>query len=120
MDRFVEIVNPAKVRSHTNAVVSGIVASKSEWDKHDFYPNKGVVGIVLGEGYISDGPILIIQCDNEIIVPILPDGVRDISLYEFRSRIGDNMRVGKATEEQKNNTISVDELMDSLDRMFGR
>ena len=94
MDRFVEITNPAKVRSNTNLVVAGIPVNQSEWNKYRFYPNK-------------------------IIVPVLPSGISDISLNEFRRRLPQNSIIGRATEQQMNSNFNVDEVMDSLNKMFG-
>ncbi len=119
MDRFVEITNSAKVRSNTNLVIAGIPVNQSEWNKYQFYPNKGVVGIVVGEAQCYEGVIYLVQCDNRIIVPVLPTGIKDISLYDFRRRYPQNSIIGKATEQQMNSSFNVDEVMDSLNKMFG-
>ena len=119
MVRFVEITNPAKVRSNTNLVVAGIPVNQSEWNKYRFYPNKGVVGLVIGEAQCYEGVIYLVQCDNKIIVPVLPSGISDISLNEFRRRLPQNSIIGRATEQQMNSNFNVDEVMDSLNKMFG-
>lgn len=119
MDRFVEITNPAKVRSNTNLVVSGIPVNQSEWNKYCFYPNSGVVGLVIGEAQCYEGIIFLVQCDNRIIVPVLPSGIRDITQSEFYRRFPNNKIVGKATQQQMNSSFNVDEVMDSLNKMFG-
>ena len=119
MDRYVEITNPAKVRSNTNLVVAGFSANQSEWNKYSFYPNKGDVGILIGEAQCYEGLIYIVQCDNTIFVPVLPIGIRDISLSEFCNRYSQNHIVGKATAQQMNDSFNVDEFMDSLNKMFG-
>lgn len=119
MDRFVKIINTSKVRSNTNLVVAGISVNQSEWNKYQFYPNEGVVGLVVGEAQCYEGLIYLVQCDNRIIVPILPSGIRDITLSEFRERLPQNKIVGKATEQQMNSKFNVDEVMDSLNKMFG-
>ena len=85
MDRFVEIVNSARVRSNTNLVVDGIRVCQSEWNNYGFYPNKGVVGVVIGEAQCYEGTIYLVQCDDRIIVPILPSGIRDITIMIFAS-----------------------------------
>lgn len=91
METFVEITNSAKVRSNTNLVISGIQANKNFWNQYSFYPNKGVVGVIIGEAQCSEGTILIVQCADEIVVPVLPDGVREITSSEFSSRYPQNM-----------------------------
>lgn len=119
MDRFVEITNTAKVRSNTSLVVAGIPVNQSEWNKYQFYPNKGVVGLVIGEAQCYEGIIYLVQCGERIIVPVLPSGLRDISLSDFRRRYPQNTTIGLASEEQMNRNFNVDEFMDSLDKMFG-
>lgn len=118
MTRFVEIINPAKVRSNTNLVVAGIKANQAEWSKFSFYPNKGVVGQVMGEAQGYEGLIYIVQCDENIIVPVLPAGISDISYDEFRRRLPQNKTVGKASQNQGSG-LNADEFMDSLGKMFG-
>ena len=119
METFVEITNSAKVRSNSNLVVSGIHANKNAWNEYTFYPDKGVVGVIIGEAQSREGTIFLVQCGNNIIVPILPDGVREITYSEFSSRYPQNMQVGRASSQQMNSSFDVDEMMDSLGKMFG-
>lgn len=119
METFVEITNSAKVRSNTNLVISGIQANKNFWNQYSFYPNKGVVGIIIGEAQCSEGTILIVQCADDIVVPVLPDGVSEITYSEFSSRYPLNMQVGKTNSQQMNSAFDVDEMMDSIEKMFG-
>lgn len=119
METFVEITNSAKVRSNTNLVISGIQANKNAWNQCSFYPNKGVVGVIIGEAQCFEGTILIVQCGDKILVPVLPDGVREITYQEYASRYPKNMQVGKASDTQMNSTFDVDEMMDSFEKMFG-
>lgn len=119
METFVEITNSAKVRSNSNLVVSGIHASKNAWNEYAFYPNKGVVGVIIGEARSCEGTIYLVQCEDSIIVPILPDGVREITYSEFSSRYPQNMQVGKASRQQMNSSFDVDEMMDSFGKMLG-
>lgn len=119
METFVEITNSAKVRSNTNLVCSGIQANKNAWNQHSFYPNKGVVGVIIGKAQSFEGTILIVQCGDEIVVPVLPDGVREITYSEYSSRYPQNMQVGKANKQQMNSAFDIDEMMDSFEKMFG-
>lgn len=118
METFVEITNSAKVRSNTNLVISGIQANKSAWDQYSFYPNKGIVGVIIGEALCCEGNILIVHCGDNIIVPVLPEGVREITYSEYSSRYPQNMQVGKATSQQINREFDVDEMMDYFGKMF--
>ena len=62
METFVEIINSAKVRSNSNLVISGIQANKNAWNEYTFYPNKGVVGVIIGEARSFEGTIFLVQC----------------------------------------------------------
>ena len=119
METFVEITNSTKVRSNTNLVISGIPANKNAWKQYSFYPNKGVVGVIIGEAQCFEGNILIVQCGDKIIVPVLPEGVREITYSEYSSRYPQNMQVGKATSQQMSSAFDADEFMDSFGKMFG-
>lgn len=119
METFVEITNSAKVRSNTNLVISGIQANMNTWKQYSFYPNKGVVGVIIGEAQCCEGSILIVHCGDKIIVPVLPEGVREITYSEYASRYPQNMQVGKASSQQMNSVFDVDEMMDSFGKMFG-
>jgi hypoxanthine phosphoribosyltransferase len=55
METFVEIINSAKVRSNSNLVISGIQANKNGWNPFMFYPNNGVVGVLIGEAQSYEG-----------------------------------------------------------------
>ena len=113
METFVEIINSAKVRSNSNLVISGIQANKNGWNPFMFYPNNGVVGVLIGEAQSYEGTVYIIQCGEKLLVPILPSGA------EFTSRYSRNMEIGKASSQQMNSAFDVDEMMDSLGKMFG-
>ena len=76
METFVEITNSAKVRSNSNLVLSGIQANKSGWNPYSFYPNNGVVGVLIGEAQCYEGTIYIVQCGERLLVPVLPSGIR--------------------------------------------
>lgn len=119
METFVEITNCAKVRSNSNLVLSGIQANKSGWNPYSFYPNNGVVGVLIGEAQCYEGTIYIVQCGERLLVPVLPSGIRQITRAEFNSKYPRNMQVGKASSQQMNSAFDVDEMMDSLGKMFG-
>lgn len=116
MPQFVEITNYNAVRSHTNLILNGVKASSEEWTKHNFYPNNGVVGLVLtDEAMGPEGKMFVIQCDNSLFVPVLPTGIRYITESEFRRRLPNNATVGKDTEN-RNASSAVNDIMNS---MFG-
>lgn len=120
METFVEITNSAKVRSNSNLVLSGIQANRSGWKPYSFYPNNGVVGVLIGEAQGCEGIVYIVQCDEKLLVPILPSGIRQITCAEYNSRYPRNMQVGKASCQQMNSAFGVDEWMDYLENMSKR
>ena len=114
METFVEITNSAKTRSNLNLVFSGVQANKSGWKPYSFYPNNGVVGVLIGKAQCYEGFIYIVQCGEKLLVPILPSGIRQITREEYNSRYPRNMQVGKASSQQLNSVFDVDEMKDSL------
>ena len=117
MSQFVEIINSDLCESFTNLVLDGIPASTKEWSKHNFWPNNGVVGIVVGDGHSANGPIIVIQAMTNIFIPILPSGVKSITEYEFRQKVQNNSKIGLDIN-QKNKTAERDELLKSMNNMF--
>jgi hypothetical protein len=118
MNQFVEIINDNSVRANTSLVLGGVKAGSAEWSKHQFFPNKGVVGLVItDEAMGPEGRMYIIQCGEKLFVPILPNGVRYITEAEFRRRLANYVIVGKDTEERNTNSFSND-FMNYLDSMF--
>ena len=119
MDRFAEIVNSGAVRSNTTLSIPGFYVNQSGWNRFSFYPNNGVVRVIIGEAQCCEGVIYLLQCDNEILVPVLPRGIREISSAEFRRRLPNNKTVGRASSNQMNSKFNVDEMMDEINRMLG-
>ncbi len=113
MDRFVEIINRDAVIACSDAIINGVSASSNEWGKHNMYPNNGVVAAVIGEGFVREGKILMLQCLDDWFVPILPHGVRDIPKSEFLERLPQNLIVGKDVDG-KNESAVVDSIMKTI------
>ena len=119
MLQFVEIIDSNAVRANTTLVLSGVKAASSEWTKSNFYPNNGVVGLVLtDEAMGPEGSMFVIQCGEKIFVPILPKGVKYISESEYRRRLPQNSLIGKDTENKNKNSF-VNDFMNYIDSMFG-
>lgn len=118
MNHYVEIINSSKVRSNANLIGSKIQFDLGEWRKCGFYPNNGVVGIVIGDAQSYEGLIHLVQFGDRIIVPVLSSGVRDISLDEFERRYPNNKIIGRATDEQTQNDFNVDEVIDSIGNLL--
>lgn len=120
MPQFVEIIDSNAVRANTNLQLNGISASSKEWTKHNFYPNKGVVGILLtDEAMGPEGRMCVLQCGNTLFVPILPNGVKYITENEFKRRLPNNEIIGE-DKENKNSDSFVNDVMNYMDSMFRR
>lgn len=120
MQKFVEIIDSNAVRGFTTLQLNGVNAGSREWAKHDFYPNKGVVGLLLtDEAMGPEGAICVIQCDTNIFVPVLPKGIKYITEIEFRRRLPNNKTIGKDVAG-KNADSATNDIMNYLDSMLGR
>lgn len=75
--------------------------------------------MVIGEAQSYDGVIYLVQCSEQIVVPILPAGIRYILQTEFNQRYPENTKIGRASEAQMSSNFDVDEMMDSMNKMFG-
>lgn len=52
-----------------------------------FYPpQKGVIGFLMGEGYVREGAVYFLECAPRIIVPILPSGVIETTEQEYNTK----------------------------------
>ena len=121
---FVEITNPAKVRSETNFInkqdLHGCLVNREEWKRYSFYPKKGVVGAILGVGHCYEGPLYFIQCaDNNIVVPILKDGFKYITQDDFYRRYPQNLVVGKTANYELSSFYAA-ESSDHIDGVMKR
>lgn len=118
METFVEIINKNACQPSSGLVIDGIEANSNEWKKHNFYPQNGIVGVVLGEGQMFSGTILIIQVWDKLIVPIEPSGVRYITETEFNKRIGKNLEIGLDRNNENKNSHHK-QIMNDLEKMMG-
>lgn len=106
---YAEVIDSTAARGNSNLEINGILANAKTWEKFKFYPNNGVVGQVIGSAYSRDGEIYLFQCGTELIVPILPKGLRRITFYEAQQRYSKNRTVG--FEENAVSRSMTDEIM---------
>lgn len=100
MDRYFEIIDSSQVRGAANLEIGGVNAGYDEWAKHNFLPKSGVVGHLLGEGRMFEGRIFILECAPNILVPILPNGVKEVSSRIFEANWHENLKKGQATQKE--------------------
>lgn len=100
MDRYFRILDPTKVKGGSNACLGGVNANYDEWAKHNFLPKKGVIGFLMGEGYVREGTVYFLECAPRIIVPILPSGVIETTKQEFNTKWRQNLIIGHASQKE--------------------
>ncbi len=118
MDRYFKITDSSKVKGGSNASFGGVGANYDEWAKHNFLPKEGVIGFLMGEGYVREGPVYFLECAPGIIVPILPSGVTETTEYEFNTKWPQNLIIGRATPEEIQQAKS-NEFTNSIMSQFG-
>lgn len=100
MDRYFKIIDSTKVKGGSNVCLGGVKANYDEWAKHNFLPKEGVIGFLMGEGYVREGAIYFLECAPQIIVSILPSGVVKTIEQEFNSKWRQNLIIGHASQEE--------------------
>jgi len=102
---YIEIVDCGECFSTTMEFIDGVYANKTEWAKHNFYPQNGMVGEVrkiTPRAYI-------IKIKDGIYVPMTKQGIREITYNEYLAR-KNNSNFSGMNERQKrinNGTNSV-------------
>ena len=103
---YVEIVDCGECFSTTMEFINGVYANKSEWAKHNFYPQNGMVGEV-----VKVTPrAYIVKIMDDIYVPMTKNGIREITKKEFLAN-KDNNTCSGMDERQKNINESVDSII---------
>lgn len=97
---YVEVIDSAAVRQRTSLQVNGLKLHVDEWKRYDFFPNKGVVGQVMGEAQSREGIIYLVQFSEHIMAAILPRGLKQISKAEAQRRYSQNRTIGKFDDAQ--------------------
>jgi hypothetical protein len=118
METFVEIINKNACQPSSNLTLEGVEANSSEWKKHNFYPQNGIVGLLVAEGQMHIGKVLIIQALENIFIPIEPNGVRYISKDDFLKKLPKNKEIGFDRNNENDNS-DFKQFMNDFDKMMG-
>ena len=79
---YVQIVDRGECFSTTMEFIDGVYANKTEWAKHNFYPQNGMVGKV-----VKITPrAYIIKISDGIYVPMTKKGIKEITEKEFLAK----------------------------------
>jgi len=103
---YVKIVDRGECFSTTMEFINGVYANKSEWAKHNFYPQNGMVGEVAK----VTPRAYIVKIKDGIYVPMTKKGIREISYDEYLAGKDKNVSTGM-DERQKRINDGTDSLV---------
>lgn len=96
---YVKIIDCGECFSTTMEFIDGVYANKTEWEKHNFYPQNGMVGEVkkiTPRAYV-------VKIMDGIYVPMTKRGIREISYNEFLAGQNNNRCTGMNTRQERIN-----------------
>ena len=103
---YVQILDRGECFSTTMEYIDGVYANKEEWAKHNFYPQNGMVGIIVKRTPSA----YIIKIKDGIYVPMTKRGLKEISYEEYCKGQNNNINTGM-DDRQKRINIQSDEIM---------
>ena len=94
---YVKIVDSGECYSTIMEFINGVYANKTEWAKHNFYPQNGMVGEV-----VKVTPrAYIVKIKDGIYVPMAKTGIREIAYNEYVAGKDKNVCSGMDNRQQK-------------------
>ena len=93
---YVKIIDRGECFSTTMEFINGVYANKTEWAKHNFYPQNGMVGEVVKRTPRA----YIIKISDDIYVPMTPKGIKEITYNEYVSNRHNNVCSGMDTRQK--------------------
>ena len=100
MKQYAEITDKGECYSSLSLCIEGVNANATEWSKHNFYPQNGMVGEIVE---IYNPYTYILKIQDTIYVPISPKGFKKISETEFNRRVSNNSYTGMDEKQQRIN-----------------
>lgn len=104
---YVKIINRGECFSTTQEFIDGVYANKTEWEKHNFYPQNGMVGEVVKRTPSA----YIVKIMDGIYVPMTKNGIKEIEYEEFVAGQSRNVCTGM-DERQKRINSQVNDFLD--------
>lgn len=92
---YVKIIDKGECFSTTMEYIDGVYANKSEWAKHNFYPQNGMVGELVKRTPSA----YIIKIMDGIYVPMARKGIQEISYNEFQEGKKNNVCSGMSNKQ---------------------
>lgn len=96
--KYAKIIDKGECYSTTNMVVNGVPANRYEWAKYNFYPKNDMVGEVI----VVNGRS-VLKINDEIYVPMSPQGIVEITEAEYQEGKKNNVFTGMDERQQKIN-----------------
>lgn len=105
---YVKIIDKGECFSTTMEFIDGVYANKSEWVKHNFYPQNGMVGELVKRTPSA----YIVKIMDGVYVPMTRRGIREISYEEYKAGLANNVCSGMDVKQARINQ-ECDDFMDS-------
>ena len=96
---YVKITDRGECFSTTPEFVDGVYANRTEWEKHNFYPQNGMVGEVVKRTPSA----YIVKIMDGIYVPMTRKGIEEIEYDEFIAGQKNNICSGMDQRQQRIN-----------------
>ena len=106
---YVKIIDKGECFSTTKEFIDGVYANREEWQKHNFYPQNGMVGEVVKRTPSA----YIVKIKDGIYVPMTRNGIAEISYEEFITGRDNNLCSGM-DERQKRINDDCDNILNLL------
>ena len=107
---YVKIIDRGECFSTTMEFVNGVYANRTEWAKHNFYPQNGMVGEIVKRTPSA----YIVRIKEGIYVPMTKKGIKEITYEEFLKSQSNNVCSGM-DERQKR----INDQLDEFNRLTG-
>lgn len=96
---YVKIIDRGECFSTTQEYIDGVYANRTEWEKHDFYPQNGMVGEVVRRTPSA----YIVKIMDGIYVPMTRNGIQEIEYDEFLAGQKNNVCSGMNQRQKRIN-----------------
>lgn len=97
---YVKIIDRGECFSTTPEFIDGVYANRTEWEKHNFYPQNGMVGEVVKRTPSA----YIVKIMDGIYVPMTRRGIEEIEYDEFVAGQSRNVCSGMDERQKRINT----------------
>ncbi len=97
---YVKIIDRGECFSTTPEFIDGVYANRAEWEKHNFYPQNGMVGEVVKRTPSA----YIVKIKEGIYVPMTKKGIEEIEYEEYVAGQKNNVCTGMDERQESINS----------------